>query len=31
VDWDEVGELVRHGYLLIAPKGLAAQVKRASG
>jgi hypothetical protein len=26
-----VGELVRHGYLLIAPKGLAAQVKRASG
>lgn len=26
VDWDEVAELVRHSYRLVAPKKLAAQV-----
>jgi hypothetical protein len=30
VDWDEVGELVRHSYRLIAPKKLAESV-RADG
>jgi hypothetical protein len=27
VDWDEVSELVRHSYLLIAPKSLCAEIK----
>ena len=32
VDWEEVSELLRHSYLLIAPKSLSAKVTRhASG
>ena len=27
IDWDEVGELLTHSYVQIAPKRLAAQVK----
>jgi predicted DNA-binding protein (MmcQ/YjbR family) len=27
VDWEEVSELVRHSYLLIAPKSLCAKVR----
>jgi predicted DNA-binding protein (MmcQ/YjbR family) len=27
VDWEEVGELVRESYRLVAPKRLAAQVQ----
>ncbi|MFN7923016.1 MAG: MmcQ/YjbR family DNA-binding protein [Bryobacteraceae bacterium] len=29
IDWDEVAELVRHGYCLTAPKKLAEQAARA--
>ena len=31
VDWEEVSELVRHSYLLIAPKSLCAKVSSDAG
>ena len=30
VDWDEIGDLIRSSYCLIAPKGLARQVAAAT-
>ena len=30
IDWNEVGELMRGSYILVAPKRLAAQVERKS-